>query len=141
MTPETLAALHARCFVTPRPWTAAEFTDLLAASGCFLLTAPDGFVLGRTIADEAELLTIAVAPEARRHGIARALLARFAETARTGGAVTAFLEVAENNPAARALYAATGWQAAGRRRNYYRAPDGSAADALVLRIDLDAPEI
>ncbi|HEY0212843.1 MAG TPA: GNAT family N-acetyltransferase [Paenirhodobacter sp.] len=140
MTPADLATLHARCFATPRPWSAAEFTDLLATRFCFLHGTPDGFVLGRVIADEAELLTIAVAPEARRRGLARDLMADFARTAAMRGAISAFLEVAADNTAARALYAATGWQAAGRRRGYYHPAQGAPVDALVLRLDLGRPE-
>ena len=137
MTPDDLAALHARCFVTPRPWTAAEFAGLLAAPGAFLLTESSGFLLGRVIAGEAELLTVAVDPLARRQGSGRALVAQFAAQARARGAQTAFLEVAEGNEPARALYAACGWPAAGRRRGYYRHPDGRAEDALVLTLALD----
>lgn len=136
MTPDDLAALHARCFVTPRPWTAAEFADLLAAPGAFLLTESSGFLLGRVIAGEAELLTVAVDPLARRQGSGRALVLQFAAEARARGAQSAFLEVAEGNEPARALYAACGWQAAGRRRGYYRHPDGRAEDALVLTLVL-----
>ncbi|MFT3688752.1 GNAT family N-acetyltransferase [Paenirhodobacter sp.] len=130
MTPADLAALHARCFTTPRPWSEGEFRDLLAAPFTFLLTAPQGFLLGRVIAGEAELLTLAVAPEARRRGTGRALLAGFAETARARGADSAFLEVAEDNAPARALYAAAGWREAGRRRGYYH----PGIDALVLTL-------
>ena len=135
MTPDALAALHVRCFDgAPRPWSADEFATLLSSTGSFLLTRPQGFLLGRVVADEAELLTLAVAPEGRRQGRGRALTAEFAAAARAGGAATAFLEVAAGNAAARALYAAQGWTEAGRRRGYY----GPGRDALVLRLDLRA---
>lgn len=134
MTPAALAALHARCFTTPRPWSEAEFAELLGTPFTFLLTAPSGFLLGRVIAGEAELLTVAVAPEARRLGSGRALLAGFAQAARARGADSAFLEVAEDNAPARALYAAAGWAEAGRRRGYYHTPDGRRIDALVLTL-------
>ncbi|MFD2174653.1 GNAT family N-acetyltransferase [Rhodobacter lacus] len=136
MAPEALAALHALCFSTPRPWSAAEFAELLASAPCFLLTEPGGFLLGRVIADEAELLTLAVDPGARRQGKAARLMAQFAQAARARGAATAFLEVAAGNSPARALYAATGWQEAGRRKRYYHAPDGTTDDALVLVLTL-----
>lgn len=132
MTPEALAALHARCFPEhslPRPWRAEEFAALLAQPGSLLLTRPGGFLLGRVILDEAELLTLAVAPEARRHGIGRDLCAEFAATSRARGAAHGFLEVASDNAPAQALYASTGWREAGRRRGYY----GPGRDALVLR--------
>ena len=116
MTPDQLAALHARCFPGhPRPWSAAEFADLLA--------------------DEAELLTLAVAPEARRMGLARALLAEFAQVSSARGAHEAFLEVASDNAPAIALYTGNGWQGAGIRRDYY-AP---GIDAVVMRLPLRHP--
>ncbi|MBU3028583.1 GNAT family N-acetyltransferase [Paracoccus marinaquae] len=128
-----MAVLHARCFAgAPRPWAADEFSALLAARGSFLLSRPEGFLLGRTVADEAELLTLAVAPEARRQGLGRDLTARFATAAAGRGAGTAFLEVAADNRPARALYAGLGWTEAGRRPGYY----GAGRDALVLRLAL-----
>lgn len=134
MTPFDLAALHARAFDTPRPWSAAEFADFLADPLIFLLTEGDaGFLLGRAVAGEAELLTLAVAPEARRRGLGRKLLERFLYQARLRGAATAFLEVADANAAAQALYRNAGFARAGRRRGYYVGPAGQVQDALVLR--------
>lgn len=141
MTAAELATLHAACFTTPRPWSEAEIADLLASRFCFLIEAPAGFLIGREIAGEAELLTVAVDPAARRQGHGRRLLAGFAAEARARGAETAFLEVAEDNTAARALYAAAGWRGSGRRRGYYHSPDGRAVDALVLSLALAPPSI
>lgn len=134
MTPAALAALHARSFVTPRPWTEAEIARLLADPLVFLLVEGDaGFLMGRAVAGEAELLTLAVAPEARRRGLGRKLVSRFLYQARLRGAESAFLEVSEENAAARALYARAGFAEVGRRRGYYRDPHGRAVDAVVLR--------
>jgi ribosomal-protein-alanine N-acetyltransferase len=134
MTPDTLAALHARCFTTPPPWSAASFAALLDSPHVFLHHDPAGrgFVLGRVAAGEAELLTIATIPEARRGGLGRAMMAAFEAEARARGAETAFLEVAETNAPARALYAACGFAEAGRRRGYYLAEGGAAVDAMIL---------
>lgn len=132
MTPAALAALHARCLSTPRPWTAAEFAALLADASVFLCTRPQGFALGRVVAGEAELLTLAVAPEARRRGTGTALLDAFQARALALGARTAHLEVAASNTAARALYLAAGWTETGRRPRYFRCPDGTREDALIL---------
>jgi ribosomal-protein-alanine N-acetyltransferase len=133
MTPAELASLHARAFITPRPWSTAEFAALLADPLVFLLVEGDaGFLLGRAVAGEAELLTIAVAPEARRLGLGRKLVSRFLYQARLRGSERAFLEVAEGNTAAQELYLASGFTEAGRRRGYYRTPEGRAVDALVL---------
>jgi len=136
MTPADLAALHRACFIMPRPWSASEISGLLALPGCFLETESHGFLMGRAMADEAELLTLAVDPAARRLGTGRALVARFALTACRKGAKTAFLEVAADNIAARALYAALGWREAGLRRRYYRHPDGHTVDAVQMICDL-----
>ena len=103
MTPAEMAALHAHSFTTPRPWSEAEISDLLASPLVFALTRPGAFLLGRVVAGEAEVLTLAVAPEARRRGLGRKLLARFIYQARLRAAETAFLEVAAGNAAARAL--------------------------------------
>ncbi|KGJ16508.1 GNAT family N-acetyltransferase [Paracoccus sanguinis] len=132
MTPDDLARLHALCFTRPRPWSATEFRNLSEAPGSLLLTDGAAFLLGRVIGPEAELLTLAVDPAVRRRGQGRTLVTRFFTTARAQGADTAFLEVAANNTTAIALYAATGWSEAGRRRGYY----GDGIDALVLRRDL-----
>ncbi|RJE80548.1 GNAT family N-acetyltransferase [Paracoccus sp. JM45] len=130
--PDRLADLHARCFTTPRPWSASEFASLIMTKGVFLLEENGGFLLGRAIAGEAELLTIAVDPERQRGGIGRHLVARFSSTARDMDATDAFLEVASDNHAAKALYLATGWLEAGVRRGYY----GPRTDAIVMRLTL-----
>ena len=130
--PATLAAIHAAAIATPRPWSADEIADLLASPGAFLLTEPGGFLMGRVIADEAELLTVAVKPEARRRGLGARLVAAFLGEARTRGAATAFLEVAADNHAAHALYASAGFTKAGRRPGYYTTLDGKRIDALIL---------
>jgi ribosomal-protein-alanine N-acetyltransferase len=128
-----LAALHARAFRTPPPWSAADFAGFLAEPLAFLLVEGDaGFLLGRAVAGEAELLTLAVSPDARRRGLGRKLVARFLYQARLRGAESVFLEVAADNPAAIALYESAGFQRAGLRRAYYQAPDGTRIDALVF---------
>ncbi|MGM0584778.1 MAG: GNAT family N-acetyltransferase [Pseudomonadota bacterium] len=135
---EAAATVHAAAFPSSgpgRPWTANEIRAFCDTPGAFALTAPDAMLLGRMAGPEAELITLAVHPRARRQGRARALLAEFADRARAMGADTAFLEVAEGNAAARALYAAAGWRCAGRRRGYYARSDG-AEDALLLSLNL-----
>ncbi len=133
MTPAHLAALHARCFTTPRPWGEAAFAATLQDPFAFLLAEGDAaFLLGRAVAGEAELLTLAVAPESRRLGLARKLVARFLYQARLRGAETAFLEVAADNAAARALYAASGFTESGRRKTYYATPTGRRLDAVLM---------
>lgn len=137
MTPEAMAALHALCF-PDRPWSAAEFAQLTQARGMICHTSPghDGFILAQCVAPEAEILTIATAPEARRKGIARGLVEGLFTALPAVDVSELFLEVAEDNAAARALYAATGFAEAGRRRGYYPRHGRAAADALILRRSL-----
>lgn len=131
-----LAALHATAF--DAPWDAAAFDSLLGQAGVHLAETPDGFILMRTVADEAEILTLAVRPSARRRGVGAGLVGRGAAEAAARGARRLFLEVAEDNDAARALYARAGVVEAGRRPLYYARADGSRADALLLSLDLAA---
>jgi ribosomal-protein-alanine N-acetyltransferase len=128
-----LAVLHGAAFPPAEAWGPDALRLMLEMSGSFaLIQAGDGFVLARTAADEAEILTLAVVPAARRRGLGGTLLASAMAAARGRGATAMFLEVAESNAAARALYAAGGFTLVGRRGRYY--PDGG--DALVLRRDL-----
>ncbi|RAI57221.1 ribosomal-protein-alanine acetyltransferase [Roseicella frigidaeris] len=109
---------------------------MLGMPGAFGLWVPGaGFVLARAAGGEAEILTLAVRPPARRRGLGGALLAGALAGAVARGAAAMFLEVAAGNAAARALYAGQGFVEVGRRRRYY--PDGS--DALVLRRVLTGP--
>lgn len=134
--PATLAELHARAFVTPAPWSPPQIAALLDDPHVFLCAKQGAFLIGRAVAGEAELLTLATDPDHRRLGLGRALLRAFAEEARRRNATEAFLEVAADNDAARALYASEGWQESGRRPRYYRAPDGTRLDALIFTAKL-----
>ena len=127
VSPAALAALHAEAMTSPPPWSAEAIAALLADRHVHAHAQPVGFALGRTAGGESELLTLAVRPSARRLGHGAALLAAYEDRAMALGARAAFLEVAENNAAARALYASAGWDAVGRRRAYY-----GGTDALVL---------
>ncbi len=136
MKPAWLARLHAAAFTAPPPWTADAFASLLINPDVFLLTRQYGFIIGRLVLDEAEVLTLAVDPTARRLGIGRDLLGEFMTLARIRGSATAFLEVAADNHAAIALYHAEGFVESGRRRGYYRQSDGQRADALAMTCQL-----
>ncbi|KQI72350.1 alanine acetyltransferase [Loktanella sp. 5RATIMAR09] len=136
MTPSELATLHAAAFSATRAWSADEFADLLKHPGTFVIGDAHSFALIRTVLDEAELLTIATAPTMRRQGLARAALTAGERRAQTEGAVTLFLEVAEDNDPAIALYTASGYRQIGRRPGYYLPKDGAPLAALVLRKSL-----
>ena len=132
MTPDAMATLHAACFTTPRPWSASEITSLLTSPLCFTLTEPAGFLIGRVVAGEAELLTLAVDPKARQRGTGGRLVDDFLTLAQARGAESAFLEVSRTNLPAQSLYARKGFLQKGLRTGYYRAPDGTRLDALLL---------
>lgn len=131
MTPAAMAALYAQAFPAGRAWSCAEIAALVEAPGGFAVDDPHGFALGRAIAGEAELLTVAVALRHRRKGAARRLLTAFEAEAVRRGAGVAFLEVAADNAAALALYRATGWAETGHRSGYY-ARTGGPIDAIVM---------
>lgn len=137
------AALHAEAFVPfgERAWTRQDMAELLAGPGVAGLLlqvegADAGLAICRVVADEAELITLAVRSAHRRRGAARRLLATAIDHVRAAGAKTLFLEVAADNPAARALYETTGFCVAGSRPAYFRRGSGRAADAVVMRLDL-----
>jgi ribosomal-protein-alanine N-acetyltransferase len=133
-----MAALHGASFTMPRPWSAAEFRDLLANPRVFALTAgPQALLLGQVVVDEAELLTIAVHPALRQQGLGLRLVRDFLVEARRRGAALAFLEVAATNAPALALYRACGFAKTGKRRGYYHGP-GAAVDAVLMQCRLDS---
>lgn len=128
-----LAALHAAAFPPREAWGEDAMSLQLALTGTFgLIDDRGGMLMGRVIAGEAEVLTLAVVPAARRQGIATALLRVARREAIARGGSVMFLEVATGNGAALALYRRDGFVEVGRRRCYYS--DGS--DALVLRVAL-----
>lgn len=132
----TMAWVHAAAYQMDRPWSLREFTALVESPFVLALGDARAFILTRIIADEAEILTIATHPDHRRHGLACALLDQFHAAARERGAARAFLEVAADNHAARALYEAAGYRQIGQRRAYYLRDTGPAADALILQFAL-----
>jgi ribosomal-protein-alanine N-acetyltransferase len=143
-----LARLHRACF--REAWSRADLSQLLAMPGAFGLVArcrertpfgvdtlrSAGFALVRIVGDEAELLSIGVAPPFRRRGIATELLRASMDRCRKAGCSTMFLEVATDNEAAQRLYEAHGFRRVGVRPDYYRHADGSRSHAYTMRCDL-----
>ena len=134
-----IAALHAASF--HRGWSEQEVEGLLiersvvthrAARGGTLC----GFIMSRLAADEAEILSVAVARAQQGRGLARALLGLHLRRLAGLGCRAVFLEVDENNRAAIRLYNRAGFREVSRRANYYSAAGGKTAAALVLRRDL-----
>ena len=124
-------------------WTRSQCAGILPMSGVSLTIGEDGdgaigFALARIVSDEAELLLIGVDPDRQGHGAGNALLQHFIAKSRAAGAHRLHLEVRDGNPAV-GLYRASGFVPAGRRRNYYRGPDGERHDAVTLLLTDDNP--
>lgn len=133
------AAIHKASFASP--WPKHEFEQLLTSRSVIADGVSDAegltaFVVSRCAADEAEILSIAVDPAARRRGVASALLAGHLSRLSRAGVAHLFLEVDESNVSALALYRRFGFSQVGARTGYYARPDGSRATALVLRRDI-----
>lgn len=123
-------------------WTRSQLAGILPMNGVSLVVARDvrdeqivGFSLDRKVADEAELLLLAVLPERHRRGVGRSLLRDFLVRARNDGLSQVHLEVRDGNPAV-AMYHQSGFAPVGRRRNYYHSPDGQRHDAITLALQL-----
>ncbi len=133
--PALLSALHARCFETR--WSIDAFADMLEAATVFAAlnetTESLGYIVLRTAADEAEIISLGVVPAARRSGVATALLKCGVRHVGAGGATSLFLEVAEDNIAARAFYESRQFARIGRRDAYYSRLGAVAVDAIVMR--------
>jgi tRNA threonylcarbamoyladenosine biosynthesis protein TsaB len=136
---EALAPIHAAAF--EEGWSARSLGELTNSAGSIAVVAANGaklfgFVLARVAADEAEILTIAVAPQYRRAGIGKELLLAAMDAAAQKGARAMFLEVSRENIAARTLYAGRGFTEVGARPGYYREKGQAAQDALALKAKL-----
>jgi ribosomal-protein-alanine N-acetyltransferase len=134
-----IARLHAASF--QRGWSEDEIERLLTDRSVITHRAMiggnfAGFIMSRFAADEAEILSVAVASKYRGRSIARSLLRHHLGRLMAFGVRTVFLEVEEGNVAALKLYRRAGFVEAGRRKGYYPKDSGKAASALVLRRDL-----
>ena len=135
----SMAMIHKTCFA--KPWDETAMAKFLASPEvlCLVGSVADdsggvmgGMLIARKAADEAELLTLAVAPACRRSGLGRALLEAAISALRESGTKQLFLEVDKGNEAALALYRALGAQPVGRRAGYYE----DRADAAIFSLAL-----
>lgn len=131
-----IAPLERRCFSDP--WSVTAFEEVFAFPlGIGLVAERDreigGYLVARAVVGEGEIMNLAVAPECRREGLGRRLLAAGLEALRGRGAHQVHLEVRQGNEAAQALYRRQGFEPIGRRAGYYRNP---VEDAIVLRLAL-----
>jgi ribosomal-protein-alanine N-acetyltransferase len=134
-----LAQIHGASFY--RGWGEGEFEHMLSERNTLVDRLKKGgkiigFSVSRLAADEAEILSIAVAPPHRGHGFSSRLLLTHLGHLAGRGVRRVFLEVEENNQPARRLYERLGFIVVGRRENYYRQGGGETANALLMRRDL-----
>jgi [ribosomal protein S18]-alanine N-acetyltransferase len=135
----SLVEIERRCFSDP--WSETSFREALDSPWTFGLVAHRGngvagYLIGREVAGTGEVLNLAVAPDYRRHGVARALLRAALGYLRKRRVEEVFLEVRESNQSAQALYLSSGFRPVGQRAAYYRNPK---EDALVLWLALEQP--
>jgi ribosomal-protein-alanine N-acetyltransferase len=135
--------IHAASF--DDAWSTPMLRRILAMPGAGGIVARDGtgedvvgFALSRIAGGECEILSLAVDPDHRHRGVGRTLLTAAIAWAQTLRASAVFLEVAEDNDVARTLYVAEGFEAVGRRPDYYRLRDGSLTAAITMRRGLAA---
>jgi ribosomal-protein-alanine N-acetyltransferase len=133
----SIAAMHARLF--DEPWHAQSVTRLIDRPTALAMLARTtetgaaaGFIIAHVAADEAEVLTIGVAPEWQRRGIARLLLHELAIQAAARGAKHLYVDVSVDNEPAIALYAGLGFEQRGRRKAYYARRTAARSDAVLL---------
>lgn len=133
---DILAAIHEECF--PRYWNREAFIDFFAVENTFAWLAeidgvPAAMMVYRQVHEQADILTLAVRPAYRRHGLAKRLLDDALAHCRALGADTMLLEVEDGNAPALTLYEQAGFTLVSRRKLYYLQSDGSLTDALVMR--------
>jgi ribosomal-protein-alanine N-acetyltransferase len=137
-----LAKLHAEAL--PPGWPAKDFEAFFRPQRHVLKIAGgddlDGFLVLRQAADEAEILTVAVREKARGRGLGFSLVSAALDLCRKQQVGRLYLEVAENNAAARRLYAKAGFSMIALRENYYQLGKTAAVSALILMLDLGLKE-
>ncbi len=139
------AAVHQASFAgeVTASWGETDFVALLDMKHATGLVGmkqgsdrPEGVILYRVAADEAEIVTLGILPEFRRSGLASFLLGEMFREISDLGVRAVFLEVAVDNAAAQKLYDKLDFQHAGLRKDYFLRPGGGAIDALVLRREI-----
>lgn len=123
-----IAAVCRRCFTDP--WSERAVEETLRAEQNYVITANNGeigFAAASLALDTADILDVAVIPEMRGRGIARAMLVRLIGMLKENGATSIFLEVRASNAPAIGLYTSLGFKPCGVRKNYYTSPREDAA--------------
>ena len=132
MTPFEMAKLHLLSVSLTRPWSESEYKILLSTDTIRFFYVENGFLVGRLIGPDAEILNVIVHPKYRRLGKARYLIDKFEKEAKEEGSSKCFLEVAESNSRANKLYQSLNYLSVGKRKNYYEFVDGRKDNASIL---------
>jgi [ribosomal protein S18]-alanine N-acetyltransferase len=132
MTPFEMAKLHLLSGSLTRPWSESEYKILLSTDTIRFFYVENGFLVGRLIGPDAEILNVIIHPKYRRLGKARYLIDKFEKEAKEEGSSKCFLEVAESNSRANKLYQSLSYLSVGKRKNYYDFVDGRKDNALIL---------
>ncbi|MEL6860729.1 MAG: N-acetyltransferase [Pseudomonadota bacterium] len=143
---DRLAALHHAAFPPGQAWGEDAFADLLklAAVRCFALRQADqllSILLVQHMAEQAEILTIATDPAARRKGYAKILMDLAAKDLQPKGAQTWLLDVAADNAGAIAFYEKLGFARDGQRPRYYKRLEGQRVDAILMSMPMGGQTI
>jgi ribosomal-protein-alanine N-acetyltransferase len=127
------ANIHAAAFAATgqRIWSAQEFSDLFNATGSLLFHASQGFLLAQILDEQAEILTFAVHPDHRCHGLGSTILNQFIAFSAERGVSRCLLEVAEDNTSAISLYQTVEFKTIGCRKGYFF-QNGDRIDALMM---------
>ena len=132
MTPFEMSKLHLLSGSLTRPWSESEYKNLLATDTIRFFYVENGFLIGRLVGSDAEILNVIVHPKYRRLGKARYLIGKFEKEAKDAGSSRCFLEVAESNGQANKLYQSLSYLNVGQRKNYYKFVDGRKDNASIL---------
>ena len=132
MTPFEMAKLHLLSGSLTRPWSESEYKILLSTDTIRFFYVENGFLVGRLIGPDAEILNVIIHPKYRRLGKARYLIDKFEKEAKEEGSSKCFLEVAESNSRANKLYQSLNYLSVGKRKNYYEFVDGRKDNASIL---------
>ena len=127
-----MSELHLLSGSLTRPWSESEYKNLLATDTIRFFYVENGFLVGRLVGSDAEILNVIVHPNYRRLGKARYLIGKFEKEAKDAGSSRCFLEVAESNVQANKLYQSLSYSNVGQRKNYYKFVDGRKDNASIL---------
>jgi ribosomal-protein-alanine N-acetyltransferase len=127
-----MSKLHLLSGSLTRPWSESEYKILLSTDTIRFFYVENGFLVGRLIGPDAEILNVIVHPKYRRLGKARYLIDKFEKEAKEEGSSKCFLEVAESNSRANKLYQSLNYLSVGKRKNYYEFVDGRKDNASIL---------